>query len=302
MELRQLRHFVALAEERNFTRAAAKEFIVQSGLSSSIRSLEDELGASLFVRGTRPVRLTAEGEALLPAAHRALDAVDVAHRVVQETHGVLTGTLRIGSLRSDGHTLPFTSWLADFSREHPGIDLRVEQFAAVRTLAMVASGELDCALVSVVPTRAIGLEVIPLISEPVVLACAPHDPLASFDSVTLDQLDGRLFVDPHPEWAIRVLLDDTFREAGLSRRIVAEADEWAMVLDLVAEGVGVALVPSGLDFGRHRHPAESLKLVPLAGIRLERRIDLVLPRGQAASPAAKRFVDHVREAALDPAS
>ncbi|MCU1477709.1 MAG: LysR family transcriptional regulator [Subtercola sp.] len=293
MELRHLRHFVSLAEERNFTRAAAKEFIVQSGLSSSIRALENELGAPLFVRGTRPVRLTAEGEALLPAAHRALDAVDVAHRVVQEAHGALTGTLRIGSLRSDGHTLPFTSWLADFSREHPGIDIRVEQFAALRTLAMVASGELDCALTSVVPDHAIGLEVVPLISEPIVLACAPDDPLGSFASVTLDQLDGRRFVDPHPEWAIRVLIDETFRQAGLTRRIVAEADEWAMVLDLVAEGIGIAMVPSGLKFGRHQPPRESLKLVPITGIRLERRIDFVLPRGQTASPAARQFLDHV---------
>ncbi|MGW1290844.1 LysR family transcriptional regulator, partial [Streptomyces sp. NPDC002586] len=72
MELRHLRHFVALAEERNFTRAAARELIVQSGLSSSVRALEKTLGTVLFVRGTRPVRLTVEGEALLPAARHAL--------------------------------------------------------------------------------------------------------------------------------------------------------------------------------------------------------------------------------------
>lgn len=296
MELRHLRHFVALAEERNFTRAAAREFIVQSGMSSSIRALEDELGAPLFIRGTRPVRFTAEGEALIPAARRALDSVEVAQRVVQETRGVLTGVLRIGSMSSEAHTLPFTHWLADFSRDHPGVQIKVTQFAAVASLAKVAAGELDCAVLPVVPEHALDLEVVPLVSEPIVLACAPDDPLASGPSVTLEQLDGRRFIAPHSDWAIRVLIDEAFRDAGVTRQIVAEAVEWTMILDLVAEGVGIALVPNGLNFGRHTPPSGSLKLIALEGIELERRIDLVLPRGQSASPAARRFVEHVRAA------
>jgi DNA-binding transcriptional LysR family regulator len=100
MELRHLRHFVALSEERSFTAAASRELIVQSsGLSSSVRALEKEMGALLFVRGTRPVRLTSEGEALLPAARHALDAAEAARQAVRNVHGVLTGSLRIGAQR-----------------------------------------------------------------------------------------------------------------------------------------------------------------------------------------------------------
>ena len=102
-------------------------------------------------------------------------------------------------------------------------------------------------------------------------------------------------METDPEWAIRVLIDEAFRDAGLSRRIVCEVNEWTMVLDLVAAGVGLALVPSGLNFALlPRHTA--LRLIPLAGIRLERRVDLVLPKGHAASPAARRFLEHVRGA------
>ena len=150
MELRHLRHFVSLAEERSFTAAASRELIVQSGLSSSVRALEKEMGALLFVRGTRPVRLTAEGEALLPAARHALDAAEAARQAVRDVHGVLTGTLRIGALQTSGHTLPFAAWLAQFSRAHPGVDISVRELPSVRMLNMVADGELDCALVSVV--------------------------------------------------------------------------------------------------------------------------------------------------------
>ena len=72
MELRQLRHFLALAEERSITRAARRELIVQSGLSNSLQALERELGTPLYIRGTRPVRLTAAGEALVGPARRTL--------------------------------------------------------------------------------------------------------------------------------------------------------------------------------------------------------------------------------------
>lgn len=296
MELRHLRHFIALAEERNFTRAAARELIVQSGLSSSIRALEKDVGALLFIRGTRPVRLTSEGEALLPAARHTLDAAEAAQQAVQDVHGVLSGQLHIGALQTSGHTLPFTSWLAEFSGAHPGVDISVQQLPALRMLQMVADGELDCALVSVVPERTTGLEVVPLVSEPIVLACAPEHPLAAAESLTLDRLDGERFVETPPQWAIRVMIDAAFRDAGLSRRVICEVNEWTMVLDLVAAGVGVALVPQGLDFTVHPLPRASLRLIPLAGIRLERRVDLVLPKGHAASPAARRFLDHVRRA------
>jgi len=296
MELRHLRHFVALAEERSFTRAAARELIVQSGLSSSVRALEKEVGALLFIRGTRPVRLTAEGEALLPAARHTLDAAAAAHQAVQEVHGVLSGRLRIGALQTIGHTLPFATWLAEFSRAHPRVDIAVRQLPALQMLAMVTAGELDCALVTVVPDHTEGLDVVPLVAEPLVVACAPDHPLASAEVLTLDRLDGEQFVETHPEWAIRVLIDSAFRDAGLTRRIVCEVNEWTMVLDLVAAGVGIALVPQGLDFSLHPRPTGSLRLVPLTGVRLERRVDLVLPKGHAASPAARRFLAHVRHA------
>lgn len=91
MELRQLRHFVALAEERSVTAAARRELIVQSGLSNSIQALERELGSELYLRGTRPIRLTATGQALLNPARDVLNAADAAERIVHDTREVLVG-------------------------------------------------------------------------------------------------------------------------------------------------------------------------------------------------------------------
>ncbi|MFI5610356.1 LysR family transcriptional regulator [Amycolatopsis sp. NPDC051903] len=293
MELRHLRHFVALAEEGTFTAAAARELIVQSGLSASVRALEKDVRARLFVRGTRPVRLTAEGEALLPAARHALDAVDAAQQAVQDVHGVLAGRLRIGVIETSGHTLPFGAWLAQFSREHPAISITVRQLPAVRALELVGQGELDCALVSAVPGHLAGLHVVPLLSEAMVLACSHSHPLAGAASAGLGDLEDERFVEMDPEWAVRVLIDEAFRGAGLTRQVAYEVNEWAIALGLVAAGMGVALVPSGLDFSLHPDTAGSLRLIPLSGPPLTRRVDLVIPKGHAATPAAIRFAEHV---------
>src|SRR6478609_2649320 len=116
MEFRQLRHFLALVEERGITRAAERELIVQSGLSNSIQALERELGTLLYIRGTRPVRLTAAGEALVGAARRTLTSGALAEQAVHQTRGVLIGTLRIGISLSAQHLVPFASYLGEFSR------------------------------------------------------------------------------------------------------------------------------------------------------------------------------------------
>ncbi|CAM5611502.1 transcriptional regulator [Streptomyces spiroverticillatus] len=300
MELRHLRHFVALAEERSFTRAAARELIVQSGLSSSVRALEKEVGALLFVRGTRPVRLTTEGEALLPAARRTLDAADGALQAVRDVHGGLTGRLRIGAYQASRHLVPLASWLSGFVRSHPGLDIEVRQHPAVEMIRMVADGELDCALAAAPdPARtAERLDLLPVASEPYVLACALDHPLAARDDVPLPLLDGERFVETHSLWTGRMLSDALFAEAGMVRRIVCEVSEWAMVSDLVAAGLGVAFVPESLARDLLPLPDLPLRLLPITGnttsVRLERRVDLLLPKGQGLNTATRRFAEHVQ--------
>ncbi|MCE7005016.1 LysR family transcriptional regulator [Kibdelosporangium philippinense] len=287
MELRNLRHFVALAEEQSFTNAASRELIVQSGLSSSVRALEKDVGARLFVRGSRPVRLTAAGEALLVQARHTLDAAAAAQQAVQDVQGVLAGRLRVGALNSVGHTLPFTTWLAEFALAHPGVHITVVQEGAQQMLDMVDNGELDCALVPA--TSDTRLVVLPLVVEPLVLACAPDHPLATNTAIRLSQLDGERFVEPPSGWAIRATLDDAFRANGLTRQIACEVYGWEPVLDLVRAGVGISLLPGGLDFSRPSW--RELRLIPLSDVRLDRRIDFVYPKGAAASPATRRFVE-----------
>src|ERR1700754_132957 len=102
MELRQLSQFLAVAEDRHFTRAAARVHLTQSSLSSSIRALEQELGCDLFVRSTRQVELTEAGRALLPAARSAVAAAEDGRDAVAAVQGLVRGHLAIGAIASLG--------------------------------------------------------------------------------------------------------------------------------------------------------------------------------------------------------
>src|SRR5882757_7843025 len=152
MELRQLEYFVAVAEECHFTRAAKRMHVAQSGLSSSIRSLERELGASLFVRSTRQVELTPAGHALLVEARRALNATDAARDAVAAVQGLIRGSLAVGSLQCL-HVVHLPAVLARFHTAHPGVEIRLRHGGSNELADQVRTGRLDLAFVSL-PMRA----------------------------------------------------------------------------------------------------------------------------------------------------
>src|SRR3954466_3144747 len=124
MELRHFEYFVAVAEERSFTKAAVRLHVVQSGVSAVIKSLERELGAPLLERTSKRVALTDAGEALLPRARAALDAAQAARDAVDEVRGGLRGTLRIGT-RNGVAEIDVAALLGTFHRTHPGVALQL---------------------------------------------------------------------------------------------------------------------------------------------------------------------------------
>jgi DNA-binding transcriptional LysR family regulator len=288
LEFRQLRHFAALARTRSITAAARSEEIVQSGLSSSIQMLERELGVEVYVRGTRPVRLTAAGEALVGPAARALEAMAAAQRAVRDTQEVITGQLRLGLTRCAQHMVPLAGHLGDFLAGHPGIDIVVRAADEASLVRMVENGELDCAI-SALPARAGRLRLYSLLTEQLVLTCSSRHPLANALEVDLAELENEPFVEVPTTWAARYLTDLTFSQAGLGRRIAAEVDDWNLLLDLLETGIGVGFVPARLPgrLGHGRNPV--LRQVPVRNLQLTARIGLILPPQSETAPVAEAF-------------
>ena len=259
MELRQLEHFVAVAQECHFTRAAQRLHIAQSGLSASIRSLEKELGATLFYRSTRQVQLTAAGRALLVEALRALAASDAAKNAVAAVQGLLRGSLAIGSLQCL-HAVHLPTVLAGFLSEHPGIEIRLRQGGSDELIELVRTGRLDVAFVARPAREPENVVITPLDGEELVLACAPGHPAARWPQVKPGDLVDEQFVDFPPSWGTRDLADRVLAAAGVERRVALEVTDVHSLLDLVAVDLGVALVPSSF-----RVKTDRVRFIPLDG-------------------------------------
>lgn len=302
MELRQLRHFLALAEEQNFIRAAQREHIVQSGLSNSIHSLERELETPLYVRGSRPIRLTAAGFALEGPARRTISSAGYAQQAVRDAREAITGTLRIGAMQSAEHVVPLADYVAKFARDYPGVTVELHQLAALDMLTMVEAGELDCAIVPAPPSDGRRLRLVKLGREPMKLAVDLTHRLAGEKSVRLSQLEHERFVEVPPTWTSRLLNDAAFAGQGIGRRVVGEANSWELVLELVGAGVGVGIVPGGLRHPALTDPTPTVLLKPLVDVQLERHLHLAIPSVGELAPAAARFIDEVWHIRHDQAS
>jgi DNA-binding transcriptional LysR family regulator len=284
MELRQLEYFVAVAEERHFTRAAQRMHVAQSGLSTSIRSLERELGATLFLRNTRSVELTDAGRALLSEARNTLSYVSAARDAVAAVQGVLTGRLVVGSMQCLG-ALHVPAILARFSHAHPGIEIQLRHASSPDLIEQVRAGDVDVAFVTTPARPVAGVALKALSSEPMVLACGAGHALAAKDSVELGELKEETFVDFQPGWITRDVTDLALAGAEIDRRVALEVNDVHSLLDLVGHGLGVALVPA--SFMRKRTTA---KFVPLRSPVPEWRMAIATAAGRPASAAARAFL------------
>ena len=242
MELRQLEHFVAVAEELHFTRAAARVHVVQSSLSASIKALERELGEPLFVRDNRRVTLTQAGRALLPSARSSLAAVDAGRDAVAGLRGVLRGQLHVGAIQTLG-VIDLPALLASFRTAHPGVTFRLTHGAAGDLAGAVADGELDIAFVDgPIEQRLVKTD---LGRDDLVLAMRRDDPLANRRTIRLSDaaLRDRDFAEYRADSALRVQIDAACIRSGLARRVACEVTTIQYLVELVRWGAGLSLLP-----------------------------------------------------------
>jgi LysR family hydrogen peroxide-inducible transcriptional activator len=243
MELFQLRYFARAARLLHFSRAAEELSISQPSLSLQIGRLETELGTPLFRRQGRRVTLTDAGEALLPLAERLLQLEAEARRAVQQVAGLQQGRLTLCALPAlDQHLLP--PWLAEFRREHPGVELRVRELRPARKVAQaVRDGQADLGFVHL-PCDTAGLAVRPLLEDPLRLIAPDGHPLAAREAVDLAELADEAWVWVHDAQEPEHPLYAACLQAGFTPRVVCESGSAQGVLALVAAGLGVALLPA----------------------------------------------------------
>ncbi|MFF9474214.1 LysR family transcriptional regulator [Streptomyces roseolus] len=289
MDLRQLEYFVAVAEERNFTRAAERVHISQSGVSAQIRRLEQDLGAELFDRSARAVTLTAAGEAALAHARAALASARAVGRAVDEVTGLVRGRLTLGMVVGCTVT-PLFDALAAFRTAHPGVDVLLREGDSDRLVEGVRGGTLDLALIGVAAAPPEGLEAMTIIRERLVAAVPPAHPLAGRDRLRLRELAAHPVICMPRGTGLRAVLDLACDAQGLRPAIALEAGAADSLADLAARGLGVAVLSTSMAAAY----ADRLTALPLDDVDVAAL--LVLVWKPAPHPAVPAFLSHARPA------
>lgn len=286
MELQQLRYVVAIAEERNFTRAAQRCFVVQSALSHQVKALEQELGAVLFVRSSRRVELTAAGEAFLVEARASLAAVERGVVAVADAAGQVRGTLAIGIIPTVT-AVDVPQAVAGFHAAYPQVDVTVRDGSSDAFMRQIAEGHLDVAFLGLADsTPPTGVASRALARGRLVAVLADGHAFGGRDTLTLAELAAEPFIDFPVGSPGRHQGDGAFEAAGLYRRVTFEAMSTDLMLAWVARGLGVCLLPPGsVPSGR------GVRAVPLTDG--PHRTEYLAWDGFNPSPAARAFVDLV---------
>ena len=282
MELRQLEAFVAVAEDRNFTRAAARLLVAQSGLSATVRSLERELQSPLFSRTTRHVELTAAGEALLGDARRTLASARAGAEAVAAVQGVRRGTLTLGIMQASW-LFQLPRLLARFRRAYPQIELSLHHAGSADLARMLEDHRVDIIFTGISDAHATGFESIPLAESRLVLACNADHPLADKAAISLRALTHTALVGYPIAWGIRILTDLAFRSTGLEPTYAFEVNDTQTLLDMVDVGLGAAVLPEALA----QSARSPLHLIEIRGRRWEWTITAQTLAPAPPNPAAK---------------
>jgi DNA-binding transcriptional LysR family regulator len=245
VELRQLRHFVAVAEEGSIARAAQRSDVTTPTLSTSLLGLARELNADLFFRREEGLELTDAGWALLEPARAAVRGADRARSAVAEASGVLRGTVRIATVAVPP-ALDVTHAVQRIQDAHPEVDVQLIQDGARQVLDLVIDGRADFGITPRAGRTRPSLRVEPLTSAPLVLFCPPGHGLAEAREVDVAELVDEPVIDLPRGWWAREQFDRMFRGKNVYRRVRLEINDWLSVLRLVADGKGLAYGPSSV--------------------------------------------------------
>lgn len=296
MEITQLRYFVAVCEERSFTRAAHRSRVVQSALSTQIGKLEREHRTQLLERSTKGVTLTPAGEMLLVRARRILAEVDEAAAEMTSLRGTLTGVLRVGVINVVGQSAPqVDEALAAFHEQHPTVEIRISDPGSRGIVEGLRAGTLDLGVVGYYAHEVPSELSHRLITDHALVAVVhPRHPLAGRATTTLAELaENGPAVELRRATGLRLYTDSAFDRLGVIRRVAFEVATTDESIRYASLGMGFALVPeSTVAPGQIRNKVGVLRLTDAD---LRHPVALAHRRPAPTSAAARALVAEILE-------
>ena len=287
MELHQLRYFCAVAETGSFSRAAEQSHVAQPSLSQQILKLEDELGARLFDRLGRSVRLTDLGKTFLPRARAVLRELEAAKGDVVERKDSVAGPLCVGVIPTIApYFLP--PQLICFTRQFPQAQLTVVEEITPVLLDRLRASTVDVAILAL-PIRGHEFDTFPLLTERLFAALPRKHALASRRSLSLKDLRKEPFLLLRDGHCFRDTAVAACDRARLNPQIVFESGQFSSILSMVGTGMGVSIVP---EMAIEKNPR--CRYVRIADDEATRTVGAIVLRGRSLTRLHHAFLAHLR--------
>lgn len=289
MDIRQLQYFVRAAELNSFSRAAESLFITQPTISKMIRNLEEELGASLFYREGKSIRLTDAGEILLSKAQNIVESVGSLSSELDSLRNLRRGHIRIGLPPMVGASF-FPAVIGEFHRKYPEVTIRLHEDGARKVENDVETGLLDIGAI-VLPVDTAKFHCYTFVEEKLELLVPLSHPLAHAKVVTLKELENEEFVLFREDFALHDLIIGECVKAGFQPKVVYESSQWDLISRMVAAGMGIALLPETICRSMDR---THLAIIPLVEPVIPWQLGMIWRRGRYLSFAAREWIDFAK--------
>lgn len=286
MEWEQLEYFQTLARIQHVTKAAKSLSITQPALSRSIARLENHLGVPLFDRQGRSISLNQYGHIFLRRVQAMMKEYTEGKEEIQALLKPDQGVVSLGFLHTLGTTL-VPDLIGSFQQEYPNIAFQLKQNHSYWLLERLKSGDLDlCLLASIKPEDPI--QWIKLWSEELFVFVPNDHPLASRESITLNEISGERFILLKKGYALRMTVDELFEKANIQPNIMFEGEEAATAAGFVAAGLGISILPDlkGLDQSK-------ITKIRVSWPECQRVIGIAWIKGRFLSPVAETFKQYV---------
>ena len=294
MHIETLKVFCDVVETGSFSVAASQNYITQSAVSQQLRTLESKYHCKLLERGRSGAKPTPAGEILYQASREILERYREIETRLQESGKVISGALRLAIVYSVGlHELP--PYMKEYLREFPQVNVHVEYSRPNKIYDDVIAGRIDLGIVAY-PAKHPQVTVVPFREDRLVVACPPDHPFSTLKRVSINRLDGEVFVGYERDISTRKATDQLFKDHGVNARYVGEYDNIETIKRAVEIGQGIAIIPLASVQRELEHG--TLRVVHLSDETLLRPLGIIHKKGRHLSPPAVKFIDVLRRADL----
>jgi DNA-binding transcriptional LysR family regulator len=293
MQIKLMKLFCDVAARRSFSQGARENDVSQSAASQMVQHLEERLGVRLVDRSKRPLVLTPEGTVFYRGCRRLVDRYLALEEEVRTLHDQVSGRVSVASIYSVGLSHMNQS-VQEFLSLHPKANVRVEYQHPDRVYELVERDQADVGLVSYPrPSRTIQADL--WREEPMVVVCAPNNPLAHRRQLELRQLHGQPMVSFDANLMIRREIDRELARQGVEVNVVMEFDNTETIKRAIEIDAGVGLLPAPTV--QREVAYGSLRAIPLRGTPLIRPLGIILRRGKEPSKTTRQFIDFLLDKA-----